>query len=131
MTYNPYSSGHISEKYESQTRLAMRHSGFGIASFVLSLVAGFSMFVVVVIAGYVETTSPGGMDEESTVAMLVGLSIIGLFMLQLLALVLGFVGVFQSNRQKVFPILGIVFAGLSILGVGFLMVIGLLAEAGA
>ena len=48
------------------------HSGLGIASFIISLAAGAALVVLLGIAGVIES-QPGGMDEESAGAVLVGL----------------------------------------------------------
>jgi hypothetical protein len=52
------------EDWYEPDRDRWRHSGFGIASFVISLVAGFAEFVLLAIAGYLESTTEGGLDED-------------------------------------------------------------------
>ena len=104
--------------------MELKHSGVGIAAFIISLVMGFITFIVVVVAGILETSSPGGMDENSVEAAVVGLLIIGCILVQLVALGLGIAGLVQKNRKKLFAILGTVFSGMTLLGVVLLMVIG-------
>ena len=104
--------------------MELKHSGVGIAAFIISLLMGFITFIVVVIAGVLETSSPGGIDQNSVAAAVVGLLIIGCILVQLVALGLGIAGLVQKNRKKLFAILGTVFSGMTLLGVVFLMLIG-------
>ncbi len=104
-----------------------KHSGLGIAAFVMSLVFGVLMLVLFVVAGVMETSTPGGVDENSPEAMLLGLLIIGCLLGLLVALALGIAGLFQRERKKVFAILGIIFSGFAVFGTIVLMLIGLAA----
>jgi hypothetical protein len=70
----------------------------------------------------------GGIDEESAGAVVLGLLIIGMMLLDLVALGLGIGGLIQKDRKKVFAILGTIFSGLTIGGVLLLMVLGTVAE---
>ncbi|GGZ04281.1 hypothetical protein GCM10007169_21350 [Shewanella fodinae] len=101
------------------------HSGLGISSFIVSLVAAILIFITLVIAGNLANTTPGGLDENSRAAMAIGFAIIGLVLLSLVALGLGIAGLFQKDRQKVFPILGTVFSSFTILGTIGLILLGL------
>lgn len=105
-----------------------KQSGLGIASFIIALVGGFVMFAVFGIAGYLEHTMDGGMTEESPEAVLVGLAMMGDGLLVLLGLGLGIAGLFQSDRKKLFAILGLALNGLIVLGAAGLVAIGMLAE---
>lgn len=107
---------------------AARHSGFGIASFIISLAAAIGLFLLVVIAGVMEASSPGGIDEESAGALFLGLMIFGAIGIDLLALLFGIIGVFQKDRKKIFSILGIIFSALSVTGIASLMMLGLAAQ---
>jgi hypothetical protein len=103
------------------------HSGLGIASFALSLFLGLLLFLLVAIAGYLGATTPGGVDEQSPVVILLGLAMIGAMLFDLVALILGLAALFQEDRKKVFAILGVVFSAILLLGCLFLIVIGILA----
>lgn len=105
-----------------------KHSGFGIASFIMSLVTGFLMFVVIGIAGYLEMSTEGGLNEESPQAVLVGLGLLGTGLLVLLGFGFGIAGSFQSDRKKVFAILGVVINVVIIAGTLGLMIIGSMAD---
>jgi len=103
----------------------LKHSGFGIASFGLSLVVGFLMLLTIGVAGYLEVTTPGGMSEESPVAIVVGLAIFLFAAIDLVSLGLGIAGLIQKDRKKVFAVLGTIFATLTLVGTFALMVIGM------
>lgn len=103
---------------------AQKHSGIGIASFITSIIVGILMFLLVIVAGVMETSTPGGMDEKSAGAIIVGLGIFGLLFLDLVALGLGIGGLCQKERKKIMAILGTVFSVVILLGTLGLMVIG-------
>ncbi|MEO8001410.1 MAG: hypothetical protein ABI644_06000 [Arenimonas sp.] len=102
----------------------MKHSKLGIASFIMSIVIGVLVVATVVTAGVMQVSTPGGMDEKATSTMLIGLAIIGLLGLDLVAIGLGFAGVFQKDCKKVFAILGLVFSSGIVLGTVALMIYG-------
>jgi hypothetical protein len=107
--------------YENEV---MNHSGVGIASFVMSIAVGVFDFAVIVLAGFVEASTPGGMDEESVVAVLIGLAIFAGMFANLAGIGLGVAGLVQRGRKKVFAALGLAFNSLAILGIVFLMILG-------
>lgn len=126
MQDNPYGATFYSEQ-SAPTEL--KHSGVGIASFVLSLLSGVSLFALFGVAAYMASQSPGGMSEDDPTAMLLGFALIGAGMAQFLAVILGVVGLFQANRKKIFAILGTIFSLLAILSFGGLMVLGIVIQA--
>jgi len=101
-----------------------KHSGLGISSFVISLGGGFAMFVLFCVAGFMETTTPGGIDEKSGVAVVLGLVIFAVIAVHLLGMGLAIGGLTQKDRKKVFSILGLVFNVLVIVGTTSLIVLG-------
>ena len=103
-----------------------KHSGFGVASFIISILAGVLMFLVFLIGTIMQLSTPGGMDKQSIQAMLVGLSIIALLFIDIVAVVLGIAGLFQKKRKKLFAILGIVFSSATVISMIALIIIGLL-----
>ena len=126
MQDNPYGATFYSQQ-SAPTEL--KHSGVGIASFVLSLLSGIGLFVLFGVAGYMESQSPGGMSEDDPTTMLLGVALIAGGMGQFLAFILGAVGLFQPNRKKIFAILGTIFSLLAILAFGGLMVLGFVMQA--
>lgn len=105
----------------------MKHSGLGISSFIISAATGVAMFVLIMLAGVLETTTAGGMDEESVAAVLIGLFMFGFLFIDLLAVGLGIAGLFQKDRKKIFAILGVVIAVATILMTLLLLVVGLIS----
>lgn len=104
--------------------MSYRHSGPGIASFIVSLFSGAATFVLVAVAG-VLGSQPGGLDDNSPVAMVLGLGIIGAAALLVLAFVLGITGILQPNRNKVFAILGTAISAMVVMCFCGLMILGI------
>lgn len=100
------------------------HSGVGIASFVISLIAALCLFAVVVIAGILQTSMSEGAREEAGVYLVVGLLVMLFLLLSLVALCLGIAGLLQRRRNRVFAVLGTVFSAGAILGTVGLMILG-------
>ncbi|NPU98397.1 MAG: hypothetical protein HPY51_14465 [Candidatus Omnitrophica bacterium] len=100
-----------------------KHSGLGVASFITSIVSGIFLFLLIVIAGVMEASTPGGIDEHS--AVMVGLFLFAFMGGALIALGLGIGGLLQKERKKIFAILGTVFSAVSLVGIIFLMMLGL------
>ena len=101
-----------------------KHSGLGVAAFVISRCVGLLQFILIVTAGVIEAASESGMDENSPEALVLGAGIIGLLLVDVLAIGLGIGGVVQSNRKKIFAVLGIVFAAITIVLTVVLMILG-------
>jgi hypothetical protein len=120
MSYNP-------DRYEDD-RPAYKHTGFGITSFIIGLAVGFFDFVLFAIAGVLDATKPGGLDDESPAAILLGLILFGLAFVNLIGIGLGFAGIFQARRNKTFAVLGIIIGLLTLVGVGLLVILGLMAD---
>ena len=83
-----------------------RHSGFGIASFVLGLFLALLEFGLFAAAGVMEASTPGGMDENAPATIAIGLAMLAGIALCLLGLLLGVVSLFDG-RRKAFGVLGI------------------------
>ena len=126
MQDNPYGATSYSQQSAPPE---LKQSGVGIASFVLSLLSGICLFALFAVAGYMESQSPGGMNEEDPTTMLLGLALIAAGMGQFLAFILGAVGLFQPNRKKIFAVLGTIFSLLAVLAFGGLMVLGFVMQA--
>jgi hypothetical protein len=117
----------------------LKHSGLGIASFVLSLVSivafiGVTIGIVVLISNeidfstLVDSNGQLTMTEEELIDKLqplIGYLIMYplVLVLNVIGLILGIVGLARRGYKKVFPVLGTVFNGLAILSVFLLMVI--------
>ncbi len=105
-----------------------KHSGIGIASFIAGIVSGMAMFLLIVIAGIIEESSPGGIDEESPIAIVVGLFLFLFLFVALVGVGLGIGGLIQNDRQKLFAVLGTIFSACTFLGTLLLVLIGLAME---
>lgn len=105
---------------------ALPHSGLGIASLAITFLMGLFEFVVIMIAGILESTTEGGVDENSPEAMLLGLSVLGGMMLNFVGIGLGIGGLCQSNRSKIFPALGVCLGIVVIFGVVSVIVLGVM-----
>lgn len=105
------------------TEDVIKQSGPGIASVIIALLSGLAEIILVVTAGIMESVT-GGMDEDAIGTVILGLLVIGGVMLAFVGLVLGIVGLFQSNRKKIFPVIGTIFNFMIIAGVIFLVVLG-------
>lgn len=108
-------------------RRPARSSPFGISSFIIALLVGFFEFVLLLVAGYLSMREPEGLDEESPLAIGLGLLLIGGIMTSLVGAALGFVGLSQ-DEDKTFSIWGAVLNVLVILGVLGVIAVGLLME---
>ena len=91
----------------------------------LAMLIGMLAVGIVVTAGVLEASTPGGIDEQSPVAIIVGLGIFAIIGLSFVGSGLGIAGLFQSNRNRVFSILGLIFNTMIIVGLVGLIVIGL------
>lgn len=116
----------------------LKHSGPGIASFVIGLV---SILLAIVgfgatLAGMAEYTTEGGViampgpDEVAgNIPLVIGslLILLGL-LLSVVGVVLGIVGCVIRHRRRVFAILGLVFNAILLAGTSTLFVIGLIVQ---
>jgi len=102
-----------------------KHSRLGIASFALSLITGFLLFILFAVAGMLN----GGRVEHGgryPGQMLVGFIVFGLLGADVVAAGLGIASVCQSARKRIFGILGLSFSALTLVGGVGLMILGLI-----
>jgi hypothetical protein len=100
-------------------------SGMGIASVCLAVVVFVGYFALIATIGVVAAKNNQPMRDDDPVAVIGGLGIIGTFCLNIIGLVLGFIGCFQSDRNVLCGILGAVFNTLLLFGVIALVCMGL------
>ena len=91
----------------------------------LAMLIGMLAVGLFVTAGIVGSSSPGGIDEQSALVMIIGFGVFAIIGLSLVGSVLGIAGLFQSNRNRTFSILGLIFNTLIVLGLVGLIFIGL------
>ena len=100
------------------------YSGLGLASLCLSILAGLGIFGAIAYAVYIQVTTGAEITSQRGTMMLVGLAMIGCVLLGIVGIVLGTVGLFQANRRKLLPVLGLIFNVLVFLMFGVLYAIG-------
>ena len=110
---------------ENQVRL--KHSGLGIASFIIALLQGFMNLVVVLIAGVLAAAGPQRGNEVGF--MIVGLLVLTGIFTHCVGAGLGIAGLVQKNRKKVFAILGLILNAVALLMVLSLMLLCLAVAA--
>ena len=102
-------------------------SKLGIASLLISIITVIGLFIIFLIAGFIESNTYGGMDEESAGAIILGLLLFGFGFLDLLAIGLGIAGIFQKTRERITAIIGTIISSatliitVSLVGIGLAM----------
>ncbi len=107
--------------YDLQQPPAPKHSGLGIASFVMAMINIALFFIMIIL--FIATSgdlismveqSGGQVNADEIIGKAPSLMITGLFFIFILIVsliggILGIVGLFQKNRKKLFAVLGTVF----------------------
>jgi hypothetical protein len=86
-------------------QVVVKHGGFGIASFIISVVVLILVFALIAIAGIMKSSDPQMMSAIDTI---LGLIFILSSFIGLIGIGLGVAGAIQKKSKKVFPVLGIV-----------------------
>ena len=103
------------------------HSGLGIASFIISLCADILLVLLLAVLGVLQSR-PGGLDENSAAANTMGLGLLLTTLALTVALGLGIAALAQPGRNKVYGVLGTVFAATGLAGTVLMFTLGALAE---
>jgi hypothetical protein len=114
------------EDFDYDDYRAPAHSLFGIASFLIVLAAGLLELGLLVIAGVLDARSPGGLDENSPQAILLGLALIGGLFIDIVGIALGVVGLCHGHCNKAFAWLGVGIGATVGVGMLFVMAVGVL-----
>ena len=118
----------------SDTPILLKHSGPGIASFVLSMVSLLGYIVSVALIGALispilnvesNTVTNENMVQKLGVAVLV---VILFILMNVIGLILGIVGVSLKNRKKIFAILGLILNGVILLSIASFFVISVISS---
>lgn len=106
-----------------------RHGLLGVVSFIIALVMLVSMLAILGIAGYLETTTPGGMSEDAPITIVLALLCLFALVITLAGAVIALVGiVVERDRQRLFGALGLVLNVL-VFGTGVgVLVVGVMVE---
>lgn len=99
-----------------------RHSGMGVASFIISLLTAAG---IILLLSIVVKMDPGTVSEDAERAVIFGALIILAMVIEIAALGLGIAGLLQKRRKRVFPVLGIACSAGVVFGMVFLIVAGL------
>lgn len=111
-------------RYESRSVSASRQkSWLGAISLIMGIVFCIAEIVFVVAAGIL-SARPGGMNEKSPEAVLLGLLIISGCGGAFLGAVLGLIALFQPQSNKIVAVLGIAINGMCLLAVIGLIILG-------
>jgi len=114
-------------RYDEDDDRPLKHSRFGIASFIIALAGGVFEFILIAIAGVLSVQAGGELDENSPEAILIGLGILAGFALNLISMGLAIAGLCERRRNKVFAILGLAINILLLIGVCGLGALGAMA----
>lgn len=108
-----------------EPEVELKHSGMGIASFVISVAVIVLMGAVFLAAGLMYDER---VEEATPAQMMIGLLTIFLVLVDVVAVGLGIAALTARNRKKVFGVLGLCFSSLTILMTIGIIVIGLRME---
>ena len=100
----------------------LKHSGVGIASFVIALATPIIFGALVTVIAVTAVRAKGDHHGAMPGIVLASMVLVGSLALPLVALALGIVGCCQQNRKRIFPILGLVFSAMTIVcGLGMML----------
>lgn len=100
----------------------------GITSSGLALITLACFVILLLSATYFETATPGGMNKNSPVAIIIGLLLLIILASNFLGAVLGFIGIFQASKRKTFPVIGAFLNSLILVGLIVLVLFSLLSQ---
>ena len=130
--HNPYEDvirpTHFNQLGETGST-GMKHSRFGIASFITSISAAISIALVYAIAVIMQSSGPEEGDSASTVIIIMTLLFYFLIFVDFIALVLGIVGLCSKDKKKIFALLGTIFSSVTIFISIIIIMIDLVANA--
>ncbi|MFC3749178.1 hypothetical protein [Paenibacillus sp. GCM10012306] len=113
-------SHEIQEPYHYQEmKQNFKHSGPGIASFVISMVTVLGYVIAFVIVGAMASTvfdqSGNLLADASQLIITVGFSVLILSALNVIGVIVGIIGLVLRNRRKVLGIIGTIINGVIVL----------------
>ena len=97
-----------------------KHAGFGIGSFVISILNGALIVILTITAGVMDEN---GVTEDDPEMQVVGILILGSILLAMIGSGLGVFSCFQKDKKKILGIIGLVLNALTVLGGIILMMI--------
>ncbi|MBN1552965.1 hypothetical protein JW979_15935 [bacterium] len=122
---DPYAMGAPEPNTNYQPNMpGLKHSGLGIASFIISISSLIFIIFVFVLAGMIAMSNPSGIPDDSPILMLIGFLVIIGLMAAMIGIGLGIGGICTKTRKRLFAILGTVINGVIFLTVIFLFIVG-------
>lgn len=98
-----------------------KHSGIGISSCILGVIS-LILFVIII---YMSLSTSGEYYGNEVETTMIGLMAILLWIISIIGIVLGIVGVCIKGKKKLFSILGISFNSVSLVTIVGIMLLGL------
>lgn len=105
----------MQERHKQTVREKKRHSGMGIASFVTAIVYGLVLFCVVLSAGIIEASTQGGIEQDSSEALIIFITYICVNFIGIFGIALGVIGLFSQGRKKILAFIGLVLNLITVL----------------
>jgi uncharacterized membrane protein len=99
-------------------------SGVGVASFVLSLIAGVIVLIAFAVIMSVVAKGRGTFDEDAPEVMTGGCGILASGIMALVGAILGLIGVNQADRRRGYAVAGLVINLILVLFLGVVMALG-------
>ncbi|MDR2081386.1 MAG: hypothetical protein LBP54_05815 [Campylobacteraceae bacterium] len=99
----------------------LKHSGLGIASFILSVINIVSIFVLFVIAGALNVSG----EEDEATDVIIGAFFLFFMLTTIISIGLGIAGLVVKDRKRMFAALGLIFSVVIFLLSIFLIIVGL------
>ena len=115
----------IGTQQAATTEVPRRHSGVGIASFVMGLVNVVLFLGMMVFAIALGASSGGHVDEHAASTIMLGLFAILIALICLIGTGLGIAGVVQKIRRRVFGVIGLCLNGGVLLLIILIILVGL------
>ncbi len=100
----------------------------GIVSIIIALITGLIFFVVIGGGVYLEMSTPGGIQDDSPILGVIGLAAIFIIVSHAIGAGLGFAGLFQKSKKKLFAAIGAFLNSFLVLTIIGIMVVGLIFE---
>jgi hypothetical protein len=122
-----YDDDDLDLRYRRSPRGPRPHSGAGMVSFAMALVAALGGVIATVLAVVLSMAVPPVADDDPLMIVTV-LVFLGSVVASFTGLVVGFVGAFQSDRNPTFGVVGLGVNAVVLLGMIVLIALGILAD---
>ena len=100
-------------------------SRLGVASLILSVCSIVFIIILFIVAGVWEASAPGGVDENSPAAVILGLFLVAGLGSLLVSIGLGVAGIFQKQRLRICAFIGTALSSASFIAAASTIAIGM------